>query len=63
MSDTAEHDEHEVLILDTVDRFLERDVKPYAMELEHNDTAQKSSSPAPVRIATWVSVDFRNSRK
>ncbi len=38
MSDAAERDEQERLILDAVDRFLERDVKPYAMELEHNDT-------------------------
>jgi alkylation response protein AidB-like acyl-CoA dehydrogenase len=38
MSDAAERDEQERMILDTVDRFLERDVKPYAMELEHNDT-------------------------
>ena len=38
MPDTKVRDEQEQMILDTVDRFLERDVKPYAMELEHNDT-------------------------
>lgn len=38
MSVTSEQDEQETLILDAVDRFLDRDVKPYAMELEHNDT-------------------------
>ncbi|MCG8546141.1 MAG: acyl-CoA dehydrogenase family protein, partial [Alphaproteobacteria bacterium] len=31
-------DEQETIILDAIDRFLERDVKPYVMELEHNDT-------------------------
>lgn len=36
-ADTAEA-EQERMILDAVDRFLERDVAPYAMELEHNDT-------------------------
>ncbi len=30
--------EDERLILDSVEQFLERDVVPYAMELEHNDT-------------------------
>jgi alkylation response protein AidB-like acyl-CoA dehydrogenase len=35
--DTAQA-EQERMILDAVDRFLERDVQPYAMELEHNDT-------------------------
>ena len=30
--------EQEALILDSVDRFLERDVKPYVRELEANDT-------------------------
>ncbi len=38
MTVTSEQDEQETLILDAVDRFLDRDVKPYAMELEHNDT-------------------------
>ena len=38
MSDTEGQDEQEQMILDTVDRFLERDVKPYVMELEHTDT-------------------------
>jgi len=33
----AEALEQETLILDTVDRFLERHVKPVAMHLEHND--------------------------
>jgi len=38
MTVTSEQAEQETLILDAVDRFLDRDVKPYAMELEHNDT-------------------------
>ena len=38
MPDTKAQDEQEQMILDTVDRFLDRDVKPYVMELEHNDT-------------------------
>jgi alkylation response protein AidB-like acyl-CoA dehydrogenase len=38
MPNASERDEQERLLLATVDRFLERDVKPYAMELEHNDT-------------------------
>ena len=38
MLDAVERDEQEHLLLDAIDRFLERDVKPYAMELEHNDT-------------------------
>jgi alkylation response protein AidB-like acyl-CoA dehydrogenase len=38
MPDTKAQDDQEQLILDTVDRFLERDVKPYVMELEHSDT-------------------------
>jgi alkylation response protein AidB-like acyl-CoA dehydrogenase len=38
MTVTSEQDEQEILILEAVDRFLDRDVKPYAMELEHNDT-------------------------
>jgi alkylation response protein AidB-like acyl-CoA dehydrogenase len=38
MAATPEQAEQETLILDAVDRFLERDVRPYAMELEHNDT-------------------------
>lgn len=38
MTVTSEQDEQEILILEAVDRFLNRDVKPYAMELEHNDT-------------------------
>lgn len=31
-------DEEERLILDSIEQFLERDVVPYAMDLEHNDT-------------------------
>ncbi len=38
MTAQSEQDEQETLILEAVDRFLDRDVKPYAMELEHNDT-------------------------
>jgi len=38
MPDTKAQDEQEQMILDTVDRFLDREVKPYVMELEHNDT-------------------------
>ncbi|MBY0509591.1 MAG: acyl-CoA dehydrogenase family protein [Rhodospirillaceae bacterium] len=38
MSATAERDEYERLVLDSVDRFLEKDVRPYAMKLEHDDT-------------------------
>ncbi len=38
MTVTSEQDEQEILILEAVDRFLDRDVKPYVMELEHNDT-------------------------
>ncbi|GMQ90665.1 MAG: acyl-CoA dehydrogenase family protein [Gammaproteobacteria bacterium] len=34
----VETDEQETLILDSIDRFLERDVKPYVHELEANDT-------------------------
>jgi alkylation response protein AidB-like acyl-CoA dehydrogenase len=33
-----ERSEQERLILDSVDRFLEKDVRPYAMKLEHDDT-------------------------
>ncbi|UKJ77924.1 acyl-CoA dehydrogenase family protein [Azospirillum brasilense] len=43
MSDTntmtdAERDEQERLILDSVDRFLDRHVRPVALKLEHDDT-------------------------
>jgi alkylation response protein AidB-like acyl-CoA dehydrogenase len=38
MADTTVQAEQETLILDAIDRFLERDVRPYVMELEHNDT-------------------------
>ena len=33
----AERDEQERLILDSVDRFLDRHVKPVALKLEHDD--------------------------
>ena len=36
--DDADRSEQERLILDSVDRFLEKDVRPYAMKLEHDDT-------------------------
>lgn len=35
--DIAEQDEQDRLILDSVDRFLERHVRPVAMQLEHDD--------------------------
>lgn len=38
MSEAVVQSEQETLILDAVDRFLERDVRPYVMELEHSDT-------------------------
>jgi alkylation response protein AidB-like acyl-CoA dehydrogenase len=38
MSEATAQSEQETLILDAVDRFLERDVQPYVMELEHSDT-------------------------
>ena len=38
MTAAQTQDEQESIILDAIDRFLERDVKPYVMELEHNDT-------------------------
>ena len=38
MTATQTQDEQETIILDAIDRFLERDVKPYVMELEHTDT-------------------------
>ncbi|MEX2617889.1 MAG: acyl-CoA dehydrogenase family protein [Alphaproteobacteria bacterium] len=37
MPDPASSSEEERLILDSVGQFLERDVKPYAMHLEHED--------------------------
>ncbi len=37
MPDTAIADEQEALILQSVEQFLERDVRPHVMELEHND--------------------------
>ena len=36
--DATDRDEYETLILDSVDRFLARDVKPVAQQLEHDDT-------------------------
>jgi alkylation response protein AidB-like acyl-CoA dehydrogenase len=36
--DTARHDEQERLILDAVEKFLAKDVAPYAQKLEHDDT-------------------------
>ena len=35
---TPDLDEHERMVLDAVDKFLARDVAPYAMKLEHGDT-------------------------
>ena len=35
--DQARHDEQERMILDAVDKFLARDVAPYAQKLEHDD--------------------------
>ena len=37
MSDSAMLEEQETLILQTLEQFLERDVRPYVMELERND--------------------------
>ncbi len=37
MDTIEDRDAHEALILDSVDRFLERDVRPFAHELEAND--------------------------
>ena len=37
-------DEDEAAILDSIDRFLERDVKPYARELEADDIYPKEIS-------------------
>jgi len=37
MVNEQEQLEQERMVLDTVDRFLERDVRPYVMELDHND--------------------------
>ena len=34
----ADHAEQEALSLDAVDKFLARDVAPYAQKLEHDDT-------------------------
>ena len=36
--DAADHAEQEQLILDSVEKFLARDVAPYAQKLEHDDT-------------------------
>ncbi|MED6310284.1 MAG: acyl-CoA dehydrogenase family protein, partial [Pseudomonadota bacterium] len=37
MPDSAMVHEQETLILQTLEQFLERDVRPHVMELEHND--------------------------
>ena len=37
MPDSQAASEEERLILDSVEQFLERDVAPHVMELEHND--------------------------
>ena len=37
MPDSAMVNEQETLILQTLEQFLERDVRPHVMELEHND--------------------------
>lgn len=37
-ADTAWSEDDEVQILDAIDKWLVRDVEPYVMELEHNDT-------------------------
>ncbi len=37
MPDSTAVDEQDVLILQTLEQFLERDVRPHVMELEHND--------------------------
>ena len=37
MPDSAMVDEQETLIIQTLEQFLERDVRPHVMELEHND--------------------------
>ena len=37
MSDSAMLEEQETLILQTLEQFLERDVRPHVMELERND--------------------------
>ena len=34
---SSRSNEEEALVLDTIDRFLERDVRPYAHELESED--------------------------
>ena len=38
MNDAAKCSSEELMILDSVDRFLERDVRPVARELESSDT-------------------------
>jgi alkylation response protein AidB-like acyl-CoA dehydrogenase len=42
MNNAAKRTSEEVMILDTVDRFLERDVRPVARELEASDTYPQS---------------------
>ena len=38
MNDAAQGEDPDRLILDAVDRFLDRHVRPVAMKLEHDDT-------------------------
>ena len=42
MNDAAKCSSEELMILDSVDRFLERDVRPVARELESSDTYPQS---------------------
>ena len=42
MSAVEMHTSEETMILDSVDRFLERDVRPVARELEARDTYTQS---------------------
>ena len=42
MNDAAKRSSEELMILDSVDRFLERDVRPVARELESSDTYPQS---------------------
>ena len=42
MNDAAKRTSEEAMILDSVDRFLERDVRPVARELEASDTYPQS---------------------
>jgi len=51
--DNISHSEEEALILDSVDRFLERDVKPYAHELEASDTYPKEIADKLVDLGLY----------